>query len=85
MTRLLNLASGGTIDFTTRYISSAPITGSSERQGAFLSMDAQAEVAPVSGMRVALGVDNILDRQPANYLGLLGRRVYVAIRAEVSR
>lgn len=85
MTRLLNIWAGGTLDFTTRYISSAPITGSADRQGALLSMDAQAEIAPVAGMRFALGVDNILDRQPANYLGLLGRRVYAAIRAQVSR
>jgi hypothetical protein len=83
MTRLVNIWSGGTIDFTGRYISSAPITGSSLRQGSFVSMDAQAELAPVAGMRLAIGVDNILDRQPANYLGILGRRVYAAIRAEV--
>lgn len=85
LTRLVSLWAGGTFDFTTRYISSAPITGFSGRQGAFLSMDAQAEVAPVPGMRLAIGVDNILDRQPANYLGLLGRRVYAAIRADITR
>lgn len=83
MTRLLNIWSGGTIDFTSRYISSAPITGSPERQGSLVSMDAQAELAPIPGMRLAIGVDNILDRQPENYLGILGRRVYAAIRAEV--
>ena len=85
MTRLINIWSGATLDFTTRYISSAPITGSPQRQGALVSMDAQAELAPIAGMRLAIGVDNILDRQPANYLGLLGRRVYAAIRAEVGK
>lgn len=91
LTRLIDVLDGAAMDVGIRYSSEAPILpdlsagaiGRSGTQGDFLSIDAQASVDLMPAMHLALGVDNLLDRHPANTPGVLGRRVYLSVRVEV--
>lgn len=89
LTHLVHLLAGGALDLSARYMSEAPITGTTtggagvgDTQGAFLSLDMQASVSLVTGLRLAVGGDNLLDRYPANMPGILGRRIYVSARVD---
>ncbi len=57
------------------------LDGSLARQGTFVSGDAQARVDVTGQLGVVLGIDNVFDRRPTNWVGIYGRRVYAGLRA----
>jgi len=57
------------------------LDGTRAQQGAFVSVDAQGRIDLAERLGVVLGVDNVLDQRPTNWVGIYGRRMYAGLRA----
>ena len=70
-------------DLTLGYIGSAPAAqpdGTIGTQDPLVSLDAQLRYDFGTGLGFKVGVDNLLDSEPAGWTGLVGRRIYAGIR-----
>lgn len=82
-----NVLSGLNADASARYTSSAPVIGTVDnlpavvsRQGAMLSIDAQARVNLTGMAELSAGVNNLLDQRPAMYTPAFARQFYLGLR-----
>lgn len=91
LSRDIPLLAGGAIDLTLHYTGRAESIGTDDSgapavtgaQQPFLGVDARTSLQLWAGTEVALGVDNLTDRQPAGWPGVNERRVYAGIRTRV--
>lgn len=60
-------------------LSRDPETGVAAFRDAFHRVDARASYRLGSRLRVALGVDNLLDRIPGQWPGFAGRRIHITL------
>jgi hypothetical protein len=51
-------------------------------QSEFLSIDARAGVMLMQQVELSVGVDNIFDAQPSDWVGPIQRRFYVGLRTQ---
>ena len=92
LTRTFERTAGLRLDVTGTYTGPAQIVEQgldaagapqvSGTQAAFFSLDARVGVMPWDAVEFSVGADNILDAQPAGWLGPIQRRVYVAVRTQ---
>lgn len=57
------------------------LDGARAEQGTFVSGDVQGRVDLTERLGIVLGVDNVLDQRPTNWVGIYGRRMYAGLRA----
>jgi hypothetical protein len=85
----LDVLRGLAIDLTAHATGDAPIVGESAggeatvvgEQEALISLDGLVAVDVPLGLRVLVGVDNLLDARPAGWQAVVGRRFRVGLEA----